>query len=554
MKGSEILQFNPTQAISSSSNMTSEGDPKPKLSTIHDVFVCSHIVDNGPFQGCWEVMDRDTGDFHYLKIIEKALLDTSQKQSQFSSEISLISSFSHHLVPSLVAFFNDQDNFYVVFEKPPQMSLLDRINTIGRFNETQLRNFIATFEEIATYFLTEINITNYLFYYKTIYVNEDGSISKLYPLLSTRSFLINDTELDLARTKSPEEITLKGTDQPDAKRYITFSYNVKCISWFLGVTSYFAAVGCFPFNGITVESTYNSILKTHPVYPGYLSKEFIDLLKKLLIKNPRMRLLIDKIHTHPFCNVDNIFSSKAIPSSKSVHRSHSLYQQPISQTFEVKPMISNLQLNNFSFPEEPDEDIEFSYQSTDDDDRGHLNSLNSIPKPAPKFRTRDKSLAHSFSINSEFINETQNKLYKNTTANSSTPTSTNSDESSSNLFLNCESIRIGSEPKNRNPLLVPDDSYDIPKPKYNSNSQNSLKKSMSLKKLPSCETMSLKQPHRVKINSSSNNFFEQSQAQRLPLKQSMSDRISLTPKRYVSSLHHFKSNMIHQPALDDTNQ
>ena len=50
-----------------------------------DSFVCGNIIDVGPFCGCWEVMDRETGDFHYLKIIEKDQLETPKKTDNFSS-------------------------------------------------------------------------------------------------------------------------------------------------------------------------------------------------------------------------------------------------------------------------------------------------------------------------------------------------------------------------------------------------------------------------------------------------------------------------------------
>ncbi|OHT14379.1 hypothetical protein TRFO_15314 [Tritrichomonas foetus] len=277
-----------------------------QMSTVQDQFVCSSLVEDGPFAGCWDVMDRETGDFHFLKTIDRSIVDTPARMSEFSSEVSLMSSFRHHMLPSLVAFMNDEVSFYVIFEKPRQLSLFERIKKFGRFNESQVRKFVSSLTEIINFLTEEIEMRNWTLSFETIYVNDDGSICQLYPLVKD-SYIIRSSEFAVSRTISPEEITLKKV------------YNEKCMSWFVGVTVYLISVGCYSFNGKTVEAIENSIIKTHPVMPDYLSKNLKDLLSKLLIKNPQMRLSIDRIDGNPFIlgEPENGFNS--MPRAFSQH-------------------------------------------------------------------------------------------------------------------------------------------------------------------------------------------------------------------------------------------
>ena len=263
------------------------------MKSIFQHFIPSNLVGSGPFAGCWDVMDKETGDFHYLRSIDRNTLNTPEKLSDFSSEVSLFSAFHHRMLPPLVEFMNDDDSFYVVFEKEKNLSLYDAVQKNGRFNENQTRLFLNSLIEVIHYLNEQVAMTNWTISFETIFVNDDGSISQIYPI-PTNSVLLKTSEFAEVRTKAPEQITLKK------------EYDEKCLSWFIGVTVYLLAVGCYPFNGKSVESIKENILRAHPVIPDSVSKPLSDLISKLLIKNPQMRLSFKRIKEHPFVSGSDI--------------------------------------------------------------------------------------------------------------------------------------------------------------------------------------------------------------------------------------------------------
>lgn len=320
------------------------------MSSFQSQFISSKFIEDGPFSGCWEVMDRETGDFHYLKEVSRSTIDSHQKVSAFSDEISFMLSLKHRLIPSFIDFLNDPESFYIIFEKPKKASIYDKVKQNGKFDESQIQKFLYSLIEIVNYLLNQNKYINWQLSFETIYVNDDGSISSLYPSPSPSSYVLNFTEIGRSRTITPEEITFnnnsnQGEESEKLKKYFSFYTNPKSISWFIGITTYFLSVGCFPFNGKSISAIQNSIIHNHLFFPDFLSKPLKDLLSKLLIKNPQVRLDFNQIENHHFLSLGNFVNSINL-----INKTVSL-----SSNTELVPNINESKLITNSFSEDYDD-------------------------------------------------------------------------------------------------------------------------------------------------------------------------------------------------------
>ena len=70
--------------------------------------------------------------------------------------------------------------------------------------------------------------------------------------------------------------------------------------WCTGIILYAMLCGYFPFEEPNSEVLFQKILKCDVQFPEYLSDEAIDLMKKILVANPKKRITITRIKNHPF--------------------------------------------------------------------------------------------------------------------------------------------------------------------------------------------------------------------------------------------------------------
>ena len=78
------------------------------------------------------------------------------------------------------------------------------------------------------------------------------------------------------------------------------SHNQKVDLWCLGILCYEFCVGKPPFESQTHQQTYSKIKLVDIKFPEFLSKEVIDLITKLLKKDPNKRMSLDEVLNHPW--------------------------------------------------------------------------------------------------------------------------------------------------------------------------------------------------------------------------------------------------------------
>lgn len=94
--------------------------------------------------------------------------------------------------------------------------------------------------------------------------------------------------------------------------------------WAFGVLLYQMILTKTPFKGDDEEEVFNAILTDEPLYPISMSKEAVDIIQKLLTRDPRLRLGsserdAEEIMEHPYfadVNFDDVINKRVIPPYK----------------------------------------------------------------------------------------------------------------------------------------------------------------------------------------------------------------------------------------------
>jgi calcium/calmodulin-dependent protein kinase kinase 2 len=70
--------------------------------------------------------------------------------------------------------------------------------------------------------------------------------------------------------------------------------------WAMGVTLFSLVFGKVPFSGNSIMQLYDAIREEEPLYPNDIDPLLLDLLKRLLDKNPESRITIEELRVIRF--------------------------------------------------------------------------------------------------------------------------------------------------------------------------------------------------------------------------------------------------------------
>jgi len=100
----------------------------------------------------------------------------------------------------------------------------------------------------------------------------------------------------------PSQEVIVGTTQYMAPEMLTGNgYNCMVDVWSLGILFYEMLTGDIPFGGDSYEEIANSVLDGKYEMPGpEVPKGAVDLLTRLLIKDPAQRISLDDVLQHPW--------------------------------------------------------------------------------------------------------------------------------------------------------------------------------------------------------------------------------------------------------------
>ena len=314
---------------------------------------------SGSFGTVYKVSHRSNKAIRALKQIPKMYITDGYSENQISNEIQILRLLDHPNIMKIYEFYEDSDNFYILSEFCNEGDLKSKCEKHGTFSEFNVKFFMYQILNAIAYLHKnrvihgDIKLENILLYANNELTNQKNK-TKLSKRLSSIAFDINiqDIQEELKHTNSNNNISngnsgddfmprkaltykaeqylkslatyeiklidfgcskiftkkklnaIIGTSIYCSPEVIDNSFTEKCDEWSCGVLMYFLLAGEPPFYAETDEELFYKIKHDKVVFPketfDLISNECIDLIKKLLNKDPLKRISAKDALKEPF--------------------------------------------------------------------------------------------------------------------------------------------------------------------------------------------------------------------------------------------------------------
>jgi serine/threonine protein kinase len=268
---------------------------------LQDYYELGDVIGEGGFGSVCAGTCRHNGDTVAIKIIPKSKVFSWSKigQQVVPKEVALLNCLRHKYVIKMLDYFQDEDNFYIVMERPEKyIDLFDYISEKRIMSERSARFLFRQVVEAVQYCLS-VGVLHRDVKDENILINLRTSQIKLIDF-GSGTFLRDDvyTEYEGTKVYAPPEWVL-------SHQYRALPATV----WSLGILLYDMLLGDVPFE------TEAQIVAGYLDFHIQLSPGARSLIQWLLEFRPQDRPNLEQILKHPWLKKSS--SSSSSPSYKT---------------------------------------------------------------------------------------------------------------------------------------------------------------------------------------------------------------------------------------------
>ena len=225
-----------------------------------------------------------------IKILDREKIKDESDLERITREIHILTVLRHPNIAQLYETITSERHIYIVMEYIEGRDLFQYIYSEKRLNEVKaselFRQLIACLEYIHTLGIVHRDIKP-----ENILLNKQKTILKLVDFGLSNSYKHGDllkTACGSPCYAAPEMISGKEYD------------GLYSDLWSCGVVLYCMLVGKLPFDDEDIKELYNNIKHANYFIPSFLSDISQDMLKRILTTNPRKRITLEELKSHPF--------------------------------------------------------------------------------------------------------------------------------------------------------------------------------------------------------------------------------------------------------------
>lgn len=273
-----------------------------------------------------------------LEVVVKMISKSCTKELEMIyNEIEILKKLDHPFIMHIFEIIDTEDYIFMIMEYCQNGTLLAAIKDRGPFNE----------EDASMAFAQLMLANSYLVNFAHVLHRDIKAENIVFD--AHRNVRLSEFGISKAFEKSPLMKTQCGSENYSSPEiYAGKQYTAASDIWSFGVVLFAMTVGYLPFYDKEFSKLAHKIMYLDPDIPNFLSPQLVDLLKKMLMKNPADRIRIKDILAHPWLskNVEKIKSKLRNIDIKpeTIYRSLDLYGYDVEKVrieVEAKEATSN---------------------------------------------------------------------------------------------------------------------------------------------------------------------------------------------------------------------
>ena len=251
-------------------------------------YIIKNDIGEGSFGKLKLVIYKPTGEEYAMKIMNKQTIKEKMKKMNFK-ENEIIKKLHHINIVNCFELIENEENFYIIMEYCQNGELSDYIEEKKKLSE----------DESSMFFYQLINGVNYI--HKKGFSHRD---IKPENLLLTKDKILKIIDFGLSHEYDGNIFLKTKCGSPcyaapeiiKGDNYDGFQIDV----WCCGIVLYNMVCGDVPFEGETNKELFKKIIECMPEYPDYMSNDCKNIIKSILINDPKRRITIEKIKQSEF--------------------------------------------------------------------------------------------------------------------------------------------------------------------------------------------------------------------------------------------------------------
>jgi serine/threonine protein kinase len=259
----------------------------PGVSRIgHYLFQCR--IGEGTFASVWLALHEVINVTVAIKIILKSSIEGEAALTRLTRELNFLKQMHHPFIAEFYEFLEDDQTYYYVMEFAPRDSLLNHMMKNGPLSEVQARHYFSQLISVLEYMHTELHVCHRDVKPENLVLDRHNNVRVIDFGLSNQ-FTATNPQLRTACGSPPYAPPEMIKRQP---------YTQAADIWSSGILLYAMVTATLPFDDDDVSVLFKKIVTQEIVYPTFLSPDLVNLLQRMLMKNPADRITLDGIKHH----------------------------------------------------------------------------------------------------------------------------------------------------------------------------------------------------------------------------------------------------------------
>jgi serine/threonine protein kinase len=281
-------------------------------------YICESVIGTGGFATVYRARHRTAPIRVAIKLISDDELSTEADRARLMREVSLLKQMNHPFIAKLFFVTKQQDSVALVQEYIPHGTLLEFLTQNGPLPDPKLKY----------YFIQILSVVDYLHNVRKI-THRDLKLENIL-LDAFNNIRVVDFGLGRAFLDPADEFTTPCGSPPYlAPELVTTGiYTREADIWSLGIVLYTLATGSMPFYSRDFSALCSQIVEKPIVYSRNLSADLIDLLRKMLTRNPLERITIEQIKSHPWFPAEQYAAMLHTPATASLFTDGEVSSEP----------------------------------------------------------------------------------------------------------------------------------------------------------------------------------------------------------------------------------